>query len=116
MGAKPFAEMFVGECRQRAPPVDAGGLFQQPFEHRVREAPVGQRGRGGRDRVQAEDLAQKEVAQGARPVLVPLIKHLGLELGHVDLRRAFGLASLALQAEVECFVKGFIIETVVLPR
>ncbi len=41
-----------------------------------------------------------------------LVQHLGLELGHVDLRRAFALASLALQAQVEGFVKGLVVETV----
>ena len=54
------------------------------------------------------------MAQGARPVLVVLVEHLGLELGHVDLRGAFALARLALQAEVEGLVQGLVVETVVL--
>ena len=101
----------VGSVRRRSMPAACSSSH---LNAGLAQCTVGQGGGGGRDRVQAEDLAQQQMAERARPVLVLLIEHFGLELGHVDLRRAFGLAGLALQAEVERFVKRFVIEAVFL--
>ena len=106
--AEPLAEVVAGERRQGPPPVDAGGLLEQPLEQRVPQRRVGQRGRGRADRVEPEDLAHQQVAQAAAAARVVLVEDLGLELGHVDLRRALALARLALEAEVEGLVEGLV--------
>ena len=45
---------------------------------------------------------------GTGPALVVVVEELGLELGHVDVRRALALARLALEAEVEGLVQGLV--------
>src|SRR5271157_6269907 len=101
MMVEPAPEMVAYECRHGPPPVDPGGLFQQPLEQRISERRVGQRSQGRTDGVEPEDLATEQVAQGPRTARVVLVQELGLELGHVHPGRAFALAGLALKAQVE---------------
>ena len=116
MAAEPLAEVVALERRQGPAAVDAGGLLQEPLERRVAQRPVGQRGGRRADRVEPVDLAHQEGAQGTRAALVALVEDLGLELGHVDVRRALALARLALEAEVERLVEGLVVEAVVAGR
>ena len=72
-----------GSVRRRSIPADfSSSNLNAGFLQR----PVGQGADGRRDRIQAENLAQEKMAQGASAVLVVLVKDLGLEFGHVDLR------------------------------
>ncbi len=60
--------------------------------------------RAGGDRCPLRQPAETVVTDGPSPSPVGLVQHFGFEGRHVDAGRAVGQASLARQAQIECFV------------
>ena len=103
--AEPRLEGLVRKGRQRAAPIDAGHLLEQPPVGGEIRKPVRQPGHERAHAVQTRDAAEEPVAQRQAVLLIVVVQELVLHLRHVHVRRALGLAALALEAEVHHLVE-----------
>ena len=103
---EPRREAAQRELRQRALAGDAEHALGEHLRRRQAAQQVRERRDSLPDAAEPGDLAERAGAQRQAVLLVVLAQHLGLQLGHVHVRGALGLAGLALDAEVHRVVEA----------
>ena len=102
---EPRAQRLGRQRRQRPAPIDAGESLEQPATHAEVRHEVRQRGRPRAETVQRLDRSEEPIPEREPVRLIVVVQELVLQLRHVDVRRALGLATLAFEAEVHHLVE-----------
>ena len=100
MAAEPVLESLRRQRGQRPAAIDPDDLLEQPAHRWQRVERVRQPRGAGPQRAELRDAPEDPVSQRQAVGLVVMVEELVLQLRHVDVGRALGLAALALQAQV----------------